>query len=116
MFFRINLNNSFQILNGLCSDDELAWLDAARHWKDFNTDLYLAAEQEQITVLADKFSTLYPVDTHIKAAKTIENEALSKTILYEATAKKLAVPREEFVQARSWGTRNQGLLRTGIRL
>eukprot|EP01041_Mallomonas_annulata_P000411 gene411-745_t len=108
--------NAFKILNGLCGSQDLAWADAALHWKDFNSEEYHVAEEIQITHMAAEFHRMNPKNTHIAAAKIIEEEILSKLILNEAVGKKLWAGMEAYSKARSWGTRNQGLLRTGTRI
>ena len=107
---------AFKIINGLSEQEELGWADYALQWKAFHEEEYNAEEEKQITIMSNVFVTLHPKDTHIAAAKIIEEEVLSRLVKDDELARGLWSGIDAYSMAKSWGIRNQGLLKTATRI
>ena len=100
-----------RIFNGFAEQDELHWESHAGHWRAFNADVYEAELKRLIDAQSDAFIEEYPNFTPMEAASVIENEALSKLIADEDMKEELAVTPDQYMRAKCWGLRHQGLLK-----
>jgi hypothetical protein len=102
---------AYSIINGLCDEKYLAWVDQAHQWRAYNSEAYLATEKEEIDKLAAQFAKEYPSKTNMEAAKLLDNYEICKYITEESVLKEFGVSEMDRLNATCWGTRNQGLLR-----
>lgn len=105
----------FEVLNGLCHPTLLDWAPYAIHWKNFNSELYLATQDNQVNQMAAKFKEAHIFHTAIEAAKVVENDAISKLMQDPETAAELWPGFEEFYNARCWAMKNQGRFGAGMK-
>ena len=102
---------SFKILNGLANDDEMEWAAYAQQWKDFNLEKYDAVYALQINEMSRDFIEAYPLNTFLEAAKMIENDAIAKHVVDKEVQTELVANPRMLLNAFSWGSINQGMLR-----
>ena len=104
-------NIAVKIFNGFAEEDEMVWENHAMHWRSFNTETYIAEQDKFIDAQSLAFEEEYPNFTPMECASVIENEALSKLITDPEAAEDYEVTTDQYMRAKCWGLRHQGLLR-----
>lgn len=100
-----------RIMNGIASEDEIDWAVYAQYWKEFNLEKYESAAQAVMTEMAKDFADVYNINTHMEAAKMIEDNHVSRFIVDPEVQAEFAANPKQIYNAYCWGTLNQGLLR-----
>jgi len=106
---------AFQILNSMCSPSLLEWTEYAKHWRNFHSEEYTKTELNQTTQMATKFKEEYVFNTHTEAAKVTIDELISQCMEDQEAGQEIYPGLEKIYNAKSWGLRNQGLYRSGLK-
>ena len=108
--------NAFRILNGMCPANLLEWTEYAKHWRAFHSEEYTKTERNQTEQMALKFKEQHVFHTHMEAAKISINELISQCMEDIEQASELYPGVENIYNAKSWGLRNQGMYRHGLKM
>jgi hypothetical protein len=103
----------FKILNGWGNSEEMQWVEYADHWKSFHMEEYDKCSIAILKEMANEFIEKYPVNTYISAAEIIEKNAVVSYITDEEIKAQYIVDEKDLLNANTWGTLNQGMLRKG---
>jgi len=103
----------FKILNGWGNSEEMEWVEYADHWKSFHMEEYERCSATILKEMANEFIDKYPVNTYLSAAEIIEKGDVVGYIIDEEIKAQYVVDEKDLLNAYTWGTLNQGLLRKG---
>jgi hypothetical protein len=102
---------AFQILNNMCENSLLEWMDYAKHWKNFNSELYDSTEKNQLQQMATIFKGEYVFSTDKHCANIVFNGMLAAKI-DDPELKASTHPGDEMLHnAKAWSMLNQGVFR-----
>jgi hypothetical protein len=105
-----------QIMNDICEEEFKQWFDKAHQWRNINMDEYMVAEKAMIDNSAEIFAKEYESETAKHATKITSDAAIMKYMTDPEAIKENGLEHEADIifQAKCWGTRNQGKMRTAL--
>lgn len=78
--FENPFDTCFKILNKLGNSYETKFMQHADHWKAYNLEFYESEAKKIHSNMSDEFISLFPLNSHIEAARLLESNEISKFI------------------------------------